>query len=273
MLQRIREKPGVPPVRSVERAVALLRAFTPDRPRLSLTELAQIAELDKGTARRILHTLSMTGLVSFDPRAQRYMLDAGICEIASAVQVGLDLREIASPILAEVTELTSASAFLWVHHDDAALCVDRVRAPLFHIDATWFAVGARTALNCGAGPRIILAYISDEERERSLAGEMPRRTPLSETAPAKLRKAAGSIREKGWELAQDDFYIGLAALGVPIFDRGGGFAGAVSITSLTADIVTDGLPRHLDILKHAADRIGERLQAPGASADRQQGKK
>jgi hypothetical protein len=47
----------------------------------------------------------------------------------------------------------------------------------------------------------------------------------------------------------------------------------VSITSLTADIVTDGLPRHLDILKHAADRIGVRLQAPGASPDRQQGKK
>ena len=87
----------MPPVRSVERAVALLRAFTPDQPRLTLTELAHVAGLDKGTARRILHTLSTTGLVGFDQRTQLYMLDAGMLEIASAVQVGSDLREIATP--------------------------------------------------------------------------------------------------------------------------------------------------------------------------------
>jgi DNA-binding IclR family transcriptional regulator len=271
-LPRIREKPGVPHVRAVERAIALLRAFTPDRPRLTLTELSQQTSLDKGTTRRLLHTLTVTGLVAFDARSQVYLLDAGIFEIASAVQMGSDLREVASPILAEVADATATSAFLWIPHDDAALCVDRVRAPHLHIDATWFAVGARAALNCGAGPRIVLAYIGDDERERTLAGEMPRRTHFSETSPAKLRKAARVIRDRGWELATDDFYIGLAALGVPIFDRGGTFAGSLSITGLTADIVTDGSERHLDILKHAADRIGTRLRAADTGAERRQGR-
>jgi DNA-binding IclR family transcriptional regulator len=272
-LKRVRDKPGVPPVRSVERAVALLRAFAPERARLTLTELAQISGLDKGTARRILHTLSVTGIVGFDPRAQHYMLDASIFELASAVQTGSDLREVASPILAEVAGITAMSAFLWVPYENAALCVDRVRAPLFHIDATWFTVGARAALNCGAGPRIVLAYITSDEREQSLARDLPQRTALSETSPAKLRDAAIAIRQKGWELAVDDFYIGLAALGVPIFDRSGGFVGALSITGLTPDVATEGSPRHLDVLIQAAGRIGARLQSDNADYDRRQRKK
>jgi DNA-binding IclR family transcriptional regulator len=272
-LPRFPGKPGVPQVRAVERAVALLRAFAPDRPRLTLTELAQATALDKGTARRLLHTLIATGVVGFDARAQHYMLDPAILEIASAVQVGPDLRDIASPILGEVAEATATSAFLWIPHEHAALCVDRVRAPRLHIDTTWFAVGARAALNCGAGPRIVLAFIDDDTRERSLAGDMPRRTAFSETSPAKLRKAAKTIRQRGWELAKDDFYVGLAALGVPILDRSGVFAGSLSITGLTADIVANAPTRHLKVLKDAAERIGARLQTHHTEVDRRQRKK
>ena len=248
-------------MRAVSRAVALLKSFTSDRPRLTLTELAQIAELDKGTTRRLLHTLSEAGLIHFDGLTQHYMLDVGVFEIASAVQVGRDLREIASPILVDVTSQTSTAAFLWAPHEGAALCLDRIRAPMLQIDAAWFAVGALAPLNCGAGPRIVLAFAPDEVREQGLSGELPQRTPFSETSAVELRKIAGRIREQGWELAVDDFFVGLAALGVPIFDSEGRFVAALSITSLTADIVEDGKPRHLDILKHAASSIGARLRA------------
>ncbi|MXQ13612.1 IclR family transcriptional regulator [Microvirga makkahensis] len=257
--RRIRAKPGVPLVRAVLRAVVLLNAFTSDRPRLTLTELAHIAELDKGTTRRLLHTLSVAGLIHFDTSTQHYMLDIGALEIASAVQVGRDLREIASPILADISSQTSTAAFLWVPHEGAALCLDRIRAPILQIDAAWFAVGALAPLNCGAGPRVVLAFVSDDERERGLSGELPRRTPFSETSATKLRTVAGVIREQGWELAVDDFFIGLAALGVPVFNRERRFVAALSITSLTADIVMDGKPRHLDVLKNASDYIGARL--------------
>jgi DNA-binding IclR family transcriptional regulator len=50
-------------------------------------------------------------------------------------------------------------------------------------------------------------------------------------------------------------------LASPFFDRKGSFVEALSITSLTADIVTDGKPRYLNVLKRAADRIGACLRA------------
>lgn len=256
----VQAKPGVPSVRAVERAVALLKAFGIDRPHLTLTELAQRAELDKGTARRLLHTLLGTGLVAFDPNAQLYRLGADLVELASAVPLSDDLREVAAPIIAEVAEKTGSSAFLWVSHDDGAICVDRVRTRMLHIDATWFRVGARSPLNCGAGPRVVLAHVSDQVRERVLAGPLPQRTAYSETSAGKLREAAAIIRDRGWELAVNDFFVGLAAVGVPIFDRAGNFAGALSITSLTDHLVENGNARYLDILREAAHQIGVLLK-------------
>jgi DNA-binding IclR family transcriptional regulator len=52
------------------------------------------------------------------------------------------------------------------------------------------------------------------------------------------------------------FRVGLAALGAPILDRRGRLVGSISITTLTAQLLKEGKPRHLDLLKKTADEIG-----------------
>lgn len=249
------------PVRAVERAVALLRAFRPEQPRQSLSELARAAALDKGTARRLLHTLMAAGLVAHDPRSQRYALDVGLLTLANAVDKGRELRESAAPVLTELAERTGATSFLFVPHEGQALCIQRVRAPTPGFDAAWFEVGGIMPLNCGGAARVILSHLGPEERERALALPLPRRTPFAQTEPAELRAAAERIRAQGYECAIDDFYIGMCGVGVPIFDRAGGLAGAVSISSLTSLIAPEGEPRHLPELRAAASEIG-RMIAP-----------
>jgi DNA-binding IclR family transcriptional regulator len=255
----LKTKPGVPVVRALDRGIALLKAFTPPRPRQTLTDLARAADLDMGTARRLLQTLVLAGLVEHDNRTALYSLSASVLEIAAAVHTGRELREVAAPYLSDIAETCGATAFLWVYHDGVAVCTERVRAAHPNIDVTWFTVGSRTPLNCGGGPRTLLAFISPDEREVALKRHLIARTGSSETDPAALRKAAEHIRSIGFELAIDDFVSGLAAVGVPIFDRSGTLAGSMSITSLTAQIVDNGRPRHLDLLLSAAQEIGRRL--------------
>ncbi len=255
----LKTKPGVPLVRALDRGIALLRAFTPAKPRQSLTELTRAADLDKGTTRRLLQTLVISGLVDHDERGALYSLSAGVLEIASAVHTGRELREVAAPYLSDIAEACRATAFLWVYHDGMAVCTERVRAAHPNIDASWFTVGARTPLNCGGGPRSLLAFISPEEREFALKKPLVARTEASETDPHALRQAAERIRAAGFELAIDDFVPGLAAIGVPVFDRFGALAGSISITSLTTHIVDNGRPRYLEPLLRAADEIRRKL--------------
>jgi DNA-binding IclR family transcriptional regulator len=256
---RVQPKPGVPVVRALDRGMALLRAFTAFKPRQTLTQLAATAELDKGTARRLLHTLTLGGFVAHDAHSGLYSLTIGILELASAVETGRDIHEIAAPYLGEIAEKTGATTFLWVHHEGMALCVGRVRAPDPEVEATWFPVGARTPLNCGAGPRTLLGFISPEERELALRQPLSHRTPLSQTDLDSLRAAAHGIHARGWEFAVDDFVIGLAALGVPIFDGRGKMAGALSMTTLTSRLAPGPKPEHLDPLRRAAAEIGAKL--------------
>ena len=73
--------PGVPIVRAVDRAIALLRAFRPEHPRLGLSELARQVGLDKGTTRRLLLTLQLNELVEYDEHSQSYALAVGLIEL------------------------------------------------------------------------------------------------------------------------------------------------------------------------------------------------
>ncbi|WP_336487583.1 IclR family transcriptional regulator [Methylobacterium nigriterrae] len=259
LVGEVPSKPGLPVVRALDRGLALLRAFTAYRPRQTLTQLAAASGLDKGTARRLLHTLSRAGFVTHDPRTGLYGLTITVLELAAAVETGRDLQEVAAPFLAELAERTRATAFLWIHHDAAALCVGRVRMPTPGVEATWSTVGTRVPMNSGAGPRILLAHLPPGERDAALARPLPRRTPASQTDPDRLRDEAGRMREQGFELAVDDFVMGLSGLGVPVFDRSGALAGALSITTPTEALTRSTPAEPLAHLRWAAAEIGPRL--------------
>ena len=55
--------PVVDHVRALERGLAVLRAFSPDHPSLTLAEVARRTGLTRATARRLLITLERLGYV------------------------------------------------------------------------------------------------------------------------------------------------------------------------------------------------------------------
>ncbi len=250
--------PGVPEVRAVSRAVAILRAFKAEKADWTLGELAREAELDKGTTRRLLHTLCLAGLVEHDQARKTYTLTLGVLELAAAIHRGSDLQDQVRPVLSELADLIGGTAFLWVFEQGLGVCLDRVIAPR-SIIKTLIAPGNRISLNCGAGPRVLLAYVSEPEREQALALEQTRRTARSITNPASLRTICAAIRKRGYELVADDFVSGLAALGVPILDGQGRFRGAISITNLTDRFeLSERKPVLLGPMQTAARRLARR---------------
>jgi DNA-binding IclR family transcriptional regulator len=250
-------KAGVPIVRAVERAIALLRAFSAEHPRQTLTELASATSLDKNTTRRLLHTLETGGLV--EHRDGLYGLSYGLLELFSGVEAGGDLREIAMPILHQVARETSATTFLWIYREGLAVCVERTRPPHPKVEMTWSPIGSRTTLNSGGGPLALLGHLPLRERAVALEQVMISRTPLSLVDRRELEKRADDIARDGHVIAENDFIIGLTAVGVPVFDRSGNLAAALAISSLcdhTNALLEDGV---VDRMKRYATAIGQRL--------------
>ena len=255
------ERAGLTKVRSVERAMAILRAFGPAAPRLSLAELTRHAGLDKSTTRRLLQTLATAEFIEFDENTKTYALGPGILLLVPGVRYGRDLRDVAAPVLARLAERTGATSFIWTYFRGFALCLDRVKGPDLHIDTPWSAIGTRISLNCAGGPRVLLAFLSPGDRADVLSGPLPRHTALTVTDPAALEAAAAEIRQRGWEFAVDDYTLGLSGLGAPVFDHAGALAASISITTLTPQFaMQDGKPRDLPLVLEAAAEISARLR-------------
>jgi DNA-binding IclR family transcriptional regulator len=244
-------------VRAVARALSILRAFE-GAGALSLGEIARIACLDKGTARRLLLTLMEERFVFQDAQTQRYGLGASIRSLAAAAPESKDLRGVAKPVLHALAAELHMTVFLSVYRDGQAVCLERLH-DLQGMEVRWWSVGGTLPLNCGGAPKLMLAYQPSEEIERVLARPLTSLTSKSIVDPTLLRERLQRIRAQRYCFAVDDVVLGLSAVAAPILDRTGELLCAISLTGLTPQMSDRGRPIHLDRLRAAAEDVRRAL--------------
>ncbi len=244
-------------VRAVTRALMVLNSFA-GKDLQTLAEVSNETGLDKGTTRRLLLTLMQSNYIAQDPLSHHYRLGRAIRDLASNVGDTQDLRTIAQPVLLELANEFSVTAFLSVFKEGAAVCLDRVH-DMRGLEVHWWQVGSTLPLNCGGAPKLLLSYQSEEEIERRLSEPMQQLSEKSIVSKEDLRERLTVIRKRGWEFAIDDVTLGLSALAVPVLDREGKPVCAVSIAGLTPQLVKNGKPVHLRRLQEAAERIRGQL--------------
>lgn len=217
-----------PGAQTVQRAVAVLEAFTPDRFSLGLSELARELGFNKATTHRLARTLSQAGLLEQDPTTRQYRLGLRILGLASTVQASLDVRSRAQPTLQRLCEELGETVYLLVLRDRRGVCVERIEGihPLRDLSTQ---VGTSLPLHVGAAPKAMLAFLPENEREAILAEPLERRTPETDVNPASIRLRLEGIRKQGWAISVEDVALGAGGIAAPIFDRTGAVIAAVSV--------------------------------------------
>lgn len=218
--------------KSLGRALSILKAFKPDRPRLALSEVAEAVDIDKATVRRLLLTMHHHGFIDQDSQSRQYMVGPAVLEVGASVPSNREIRDIARPAMVALMAQTHLSVFLGVVSDYAARCLERVE-PNSPVLVRLWTPGGLLPLNCGAGPRVLLAYLPPADIQTAVRHHLGLATPKSRVRPAVLLRELRRIRERGWDYTADDVMIGAAALGVPIRDRAGTVVAAMSIAGLT----------------------------------------
>lgn len=246
--RQVRDGSTLSRVRSVSRAVSILRTFTPERRHLPLAAIAKATGLDAGTTRRILVTLRDEGLVRQDQTDGTYCLSLDLLQLAGAVPEGNSLRELTESRLVRLARDIGATVFLSILRNGEAICLARYHGESA-VQVRWWSVGGKLPLNCGAGPKVLLAFMPKSEQERFLSGNLVQLTAQSTTATETLRDEIAEIQKTSWALTQDDVAVGLSALAIPLRNGGGDVLAAISVGGLTAQIVGDGAPRCLGDLQ------------------------
>jgi DNA-binding IclR family transcriptional regulator len=207
------------------RVLAVLAAFSAERPELTLTEISRRAGLPLTTAHRIVGELAAWG--ALERAAGRYRIGLRLWEVGALAPRGLGLRESAMPFLEDLYEVTKQNVQLAVLDGTDAVYLERIsgRGAVNVITR----VGGRLPLHATGVGLVLLAHSPPELQEQVLAGPLRRYTPKTRCDPAELRRVLAEVRRTG--VAVTDGQIELVSLSVaaPVLDQCGDVVAALSV--------------------------------------------
>ena len=257
----VRDTPADNPknvVNSVAKAFKVLQAFQADRQELSVNEVASAANLDRGTAFRLIHTFLSLGYLRQVP-IRRYRLTLKCLELGFLALSDQDLRTHARPLLqACVPDLVDAASLGALDGPDAVF-LERIDTGLsrHNLDRR---VGRRIRAYGAALGHCMLAFLP--EAQQILILESAERIKLSEKTLVDLNSLLVRLREvkkKGFAVSDGENAYGLRTVAAPVLDPDGYPVAGVSLTvdagrMSIGELVKAGVPKALSIaseLSHA----------------------
>ncbi|GGF44266.1 transcriptional regulator [Aliidongia dinghuensis] len=220
-------------VYSVAKAFSVLRAFGPDLPELTVTEVAGRAELDRGTAFRLVHTLVQLGYLAAVPQSRRFRLTLKCLELGYTPLARADLKILSRPLLRELVPEVADAASLGMLNDCDVVYVERVQGEVSR-SALDRRVGSRTGAYATALGHAILAHLPYEKQIEVL--ERSERVKLSEHTLVdidQLTARLSQVREQGYATSDGENAYGLRTVAAAIFDIDGQPIAGISATIRT----------------------------------------
>jgi IclR family transcriptional regulator, pca regulon regulatory protein len=205
-------------VQSLERGLAVIRAFDQSHPELTLSEVAARTGVTRAVARRFLLTLATLGYVRSDGRF--FSLTARVLELGYAYLSSLSLPEVAEPHLeALVAEVNESSSVSVLDGDDVVYVA---RVPVSRIMTVSISVGTRFPAYATSMGRVLLAGLTSDDLETYLSSvSLAPLTARTLTSVDALRAEVVKVRAQGWSLVNQELEEGLRALAAPVRDRSG----------------------------------------------------
>src|ERR1700747_871484 len=210
------ESPSV----AVERALAMLEAVAQEPDGLSNAEISRKLQIPKSSASYILRTLETQGYLNRDGDSGRYRVGLKILSLSRGALTGIDVREVALPIMRHLVEKTTPPAPLAILDGPDAVYIEKVEPTGFIRMDTW--VGRRMRVHTTSVGKALVAHIPQEQLEEILRKSgMEKRTPKTITTLPRLLKELEKVRTQCYAVDDEENNLGARCVGAPIFNQQG----------------------------------------------------
>ena len=208
------------------KGLKVIEAFSADRQRLSISEAAETAALDRATTRRCLLTLAEMGYAAYDGKF--FTLTPRILRLGTGCLAAMPLPRIVQPVLdrlsQEIGESTSVSIL------DESEIVYVARAAQKRVMSIALMPGSRLPAYCTSMGRVLLAALVPAEARQILEStSRPSRTAHTVTDLDALMDILGQVREQGYALIDQEVELGLRSIAVPLTTARGQTVAALNV--------------------------------------------
>ncbi|MBN1380861.1 MAG: IclR family transcriptional regulator [Deltaproteobacteria bacterium] len=245
---------------SLERALDILTAFTPDNVELGATEISEkIGGLHRSTVTRILQVLTRRGFLQQNPSTKKYSLGRSAARIGRAVAQSLDSRlvNIAQPHVDALRNAVGETAALEVFSETNTILAYYAKGP--RLVQVSFRIGDRMPIHVAAGAKAVLAFLPIDIAESLIPQKLIRFTPHTITNRKGLLKQLAEIRKSGVATDCGERDEDVHVIAAPVFNHENRPVAAVviSVPVSRKETLTD--PETIVLLKETTAAISARL--------------
>ncbi|HEY2533907.1 MAG TPA: IclR family transcriptional regulator [Xanthobacteraceae bacterium] len=216
-------------VQSLGRAFAILEAVACHREGISLAELTKLVGLHNSTTFHLAKTMVSLGYLRQEKHSKRYRIGRPLFALAASALDEIEMVNLATPVLEELSRETSESSHFAVRMGDAVVVIARTGGPgAFQLADR---VGVVRPAHCTALGKVILAAFSDDQLKHFLDRvELKPSTEKSITDVRTLVRQIAEVRRTGVAYDQGEFNLEVRCIAVPVRDFTGQIAGAIGIS-------------------------------------------
>ena len=240
---------------SLERGLAILACYTPERPVLGIAELAEQLGTTRSTTHRYVSTLVSLGYLEQDA-SRKYRLALGAIDLGAALNA-TGLCKHARPELEVLARRTCYSAEIAVLDGLEILIVSRVLAGTRRaVEGT-----LRLPAHCTSMGKVLLAYLPSEQQAKLISEmELVGHGPRTITSKAALDAQLEEVRNEGFAIDDEELMEGTRAIAAPVRDESGDVIAAVGLVAYGRVIEADELVgRFAGALLATGERISRRV--------------
>ncbi|WPB55246.1 IclR family transcriptional regulator C-terminal domain-containing protein [Xylophilus sp. GOD-11R] len=242
-LAEARPVPGDAYVQSFARGLGVIRSFSADAPRQTITQVATATGLTRAGARRVLLTLQSLGYAATDGRL--FWLTPKILDLGFSYLSSQPLWHLSEPIVEALVARVKDSSSIAVL--DGHEIVYMLRVPTRKVMRVTLGAGSRLPAFSTSLGRTLLADFDDDALRALLQRHPPQAlTEHTLTDPDALVAAVRQAKCQGFAVNDRELETGLVSIAAPIYDRAGRTVAAINVGAAYA---RDSIARlHDDVL-------------------------
>jgi IclR family transcriptional regulator, pca regulon regulatory protein len=213
-------------VQSLERGLAVIRAFTADEPELTLSDIARRTGMTRAAARRFILTLVDLDYVGTADR--RFHLRPTVLELGYTYLSVMSVPQVMTPHLTSMSDRLNETSSAAVLDGDDIVYVAWVGPRRVRVGG--ITIGTRLPAFVTSHGRVQLAALDDGELDAYLSrARLASRTARTVTDPGQLREKLREVREQGFALVDQELEEGVTSIAVPVHDAAGTVVASINV--------------------------------------------
>ncbi len=240
-------------IAGLEKGLSIIECFDDGNARMTASQAGVRCGLSRTAARRYLLTLEHLGYVAGDGKL--FWLTPRVLRLGQSYLESARLPRIVQPFLQRVTAGTQESAYVSVMDGNEIVYVARNGSS--RAMNIGYVLGARVQAQVTAAGLLMLSLREPAWLDSWLAThELKTYTSYTITSKDRMRVEMARVRSQGWSISEQQLDLNFRGVAVPLRDRHGDVAGALSVTMpMGHESSEDAVARVLPVLNETAQAM------------------